>query len=118
MMLILLAALAVFQADEPRRVFGPPTDRTFTTARDALDGVLIDYPSARFREVTANEIKVCGRVNAKNRMGAYSGWQDFVVSLAGEPTAFVGDEIMMDALCNERNRPRSHDYSDRLAARP
>ena len=119
MMLMALAALAVFQAEEPRRDLGPPTDRTFEAARDALDQVLIDYPSARFREVTANSAVVCGKVNAKNRMGAFSGWSDFVVfSDAEGATAFVGDEIMMDALCGERNRPRSSDYSARLAARP
>lgn len=119
MMLMLLTALAVFQAEEPPRTPGPATDRTFSVARDALDGVLIDYPSARFRDVTANAGLVCGKVNGKNRMGAYSGWTGFVVMMVEPPSVRVGDdEALVQALCNDENKPRSPDYSDRLTARP
>jgi len=119
MMLMLLTALAVFQAEGPPRTPGPATDRTFAAARDALDGVLIDYPSARFREVTANASFVCGRVNAKNRLGAYSGWSNFVVVIEPDAQAFVGDdEVLVGAFCTGRVLPQSPDYSDRLTARP
>lgn len=119
MLLVIVAALAVSaQEAPPQRVFGPATEATFAAARDALDGALFDYPTARFREVTANEIVVCGRLNAKNRMGAYSGWQDFVVVVEpDQANAFVANEILIDAFCNERNLPQSPDYSDRMEYR-
>lgn len=116
MLLMIVAAVAAIQDAEPRRVFQPATDQTFVQARQALDETLLDYTSARFRNVTAHELVVCGKVNSKNRMGAYVGWTDFAVSLAGDsPTARTGgDDIIVQALCNERNRPRSADFSDRL----
>ncbi|HWW12692.1 MAG TPA: hypothetical protein VN018_09250 [Brevundimonas sp.] len=119
MMLMVLAALAVFQAEEPRQVPGPATDQTFIQARSALDEALLDYPSARFREVTANAAFVCGKVNAKNRMGAYSGWSSFVVVMKPSAQAFVGnDEVLVEAFCTAEVLPRSPDYSARLATRP
>lgn len=118
MLLMIVAAVAAMQDAEPRREYGPATDRTFAAARDALDGVLLDYPSARFRDVAADEIVVCGKVNSKNRMGAYVGWTNFVVVITtDEASAFVDDDIMMDAFCNDRNRPRSTNYSSRMTQR-
>lgn len=69
--------------------------------REALDGALTDYPSARFRNVKARLVRsvyasdegqsnkvpwnhrggvvlvFCGEMNAKNRMGGYTGWEAF-----------------------------------------
>lgn len=70
-------------------------------ARSSFDGRLNDYPTARFEDVHARLVHsvyaddegdsnkvpwihrgglvvvLCGQVNAKNRMGAYTGWSRF-----------------------------------------
>ncbi|HEX3918851.1 MAG TPA: hypothetical protein VHW60_16055 [Caulobacteraceae bacterium] len=70
-------------------------------ARKAFDSTLTDYPSARFQDVHARIVHsvydddegqsnkvpwahrgglvlvICGEVNAKNRMGGYTGWTAF-----------------------------------------
>ncbi|UVO49159.1 hypothetical protein M0208_00975 [Sphingomonas sp. SUN019] len=72
-------------------------------ARDELDTVLADYSSARFRNVQARLVRsvfasddgqsnkvpwlhrggvvlvFCGEVNAKNRMGGFTGWEKFAL---------------------------------------
>lgn len=64
--------------------------------RDHLDGQLIDYTRARFREVRAwrrtapngNDITfICGSVNAPNVSGGMTGWQEFAFSSAWSPTS-------------------------------
>ncbi len=61
--------------------------------RAAFDREMLDYPTARFRDVhvTVNlaveeprGAYLCGFVNGKNRMGAYTGWQRFMASGAGD----------------------------------
>lgn len=46
-----------------------------------LDANLLDFPTARFRGVTIGyrdgKRVMCGFYNARNRMGAYVGWQPF-----------------------------------------
>lgn len=112
--MIALAAFLLLQT-----VSVPPTAQTFTAARAGLDRVLIDYPRARFRDVTATDTKVCGWVNGPNRLGGYAGWQRFVVSVSGS-TSMVrlqgGDDLgMIAGLCDGETRPpASPDYSDRL----
>lgn len=64
-------------------------------ARQTLDNTLIDYPSARFRNVFPlvwHEGKglmnlhpkiypaFCGEMNARNRMGGYGGWEPFFLA--------------------------------------
>ena len=51
-------------------------------AKKAIAYSLIDPESARFREVfiAPNRTAVCGQVNAKNRMGGYTGFQRFMYS--------------------------------------
>lgn len=57
------------------------TEELLAAARQTLDNDLADYPSARFRNVTAertgNSIAFCGEVNSRNRMGGMTGWQRF-----------------------------------------
>ena len=70
--------------------------------RDQFDAELFDYPAARFRTVVAatphggRGVRLCGFVNSKNRMGAYSGWKAFVVLAGG----LSFDPIMVDVLCS------------------
>ena len=56
-------------------------------AKDLVREELIDGSSARFENVVvdAPSNRVCGWVNAKNRLGAYTGAETFVVE-AGEVT--------------------------------
>lgn len=48
-----------------------------------FDATLLDGPSARWRfpRRVKSERSYCGFVNAKNRMGAYTGWAPFIVTL-------------------------------------
>lgn len=56
-------------------------------ARDVLSDRLMDAESARFRNVVSKDVTregqkvqiLCGQVNAKNQMGAYVGFRDFIV---------------------------------------
>lgn len=53
-------------------------------ARRALEAELFDPFSARFRNVRAGRNgAICGQYNAKNRLGAYVGFRDFVVGRDG-----------------------------------
>ncbi|WP_141111342.1 hypothetical protein [Chromobacterium haemolyticum] len=50
-------------------------------AKSLLKNAVLDIDSAKFENVYWNNERnhICGSVNAKNRMGAYVGWQRFVV---------------------------------------
>jgi hypothetical protein len=49
-------------------------------AKSAMEAYLFDPFSARFRNLrTGRGGALCGEVNAKNRMGAYVGFKDFVI---------------------------------------
>jgi hypothetical protein len=56
-------------------------------AREVLSDRLMDAESARLRGVTAKDVTregkririLCGQVNAKNQMGAYTGFRNFIV---------------------------------------
>lgn len=52
-----------------------------TVAMQALENFLHDPESARLKDVhrVARTGAVCGRVNAKNRMGGYGGYLEFIV---------------------------------------
>jgi hypothetical protein len=47
-----------------------------------FDGQMLDMPSARWKWPAISKSRpeiYCGWVNAKNRLGAYTGWQPFFV---------------------------------------
>lgn len=46
-------------------------------AMAAVESYMVDPDSAKFRNVTKDGIEVCGEVNAKNRMGGYTGYTHF-----------------------------------------
>lgn len=57
---------------------------TINWAQEAVAAEMIDGESARFRNLgKIAERGACGEVNAKNRLGAYTGFKRFVV--LGEP---------------------------------
>lgn len=122
MLMVVAAVAALLQTPAPPPP-GPVTDGIIRSARAALDERLLDYPSARFRDVHGNAMVVCGFVNAKNRMGAYTGWSRFAyVDLGSDPYLLVddaegSDDIMLDALCgDDGKRLTGADLSTRFAA--
>jgi hypothetical protein len=123
--LLIAAALAVTVPQQGSgRPDAPPTDAQFAAVRGALDERLLDYPSARFRDVRGTDLVICGFVNSKNRMGAYVGWNRFAwASFADEPYLLIDsaesdDDIMLDAFCGEDGRKWSGpDFSDRVRHR-
>jgi hypothetical protein len=53
--------------------------------KPAMDAYLFDPFSARYRELRVGRGgALCGQVNAKNRMGAYVGFKDFVLDDDGK----------------------------------
>lgn len=49
----------------------------FDEAKKAAAYKLIDPASAQFRDLRRRGDHICGQINGKNRMGAYSGYTDF-----------------------------------------
>jgi hypothetical protein len=89
MLMIVAATLALTGQASSGQAGAAPTPAQFSAARDALDGKLFDYPSARFREVRADHFRICGLVNGKNQMGAYTGWKTFGVLGSGRTPSVV-----------------------------
>lgn len=80
-MLALLVAAAV-------TTLSPALQRSI---RNHFDTVLLDGPSARWKWPAAKNGKLyCGWVNAKNTMGAYTGWTPFYVIVEGSQVAAGG----------------------------
>lgn len=123
MMLMMVAALGVALSGQSPDAPKQPTPAQFADARRVLEDRLFDYPAARFRTVRANDFMICGEVNAKNRLGAFTGWKRFGVSFnEGVSTLYsdgggAADDIMLDALCSEPERLGPADYSERLTHR-
>lgn len=121
MMMIVIAALAAVQGAGP----GPVNSRQLSDARDAFDARLFDYPSARFRETRGNGFILCGMVNAKNRMGAYTGWQQFAVYSGSDddgPGLYIedstdGGEIMLEICSVSEDAKRGKDWSAEISYR-
>lgn len=53
-------------------------------AKDAVRAQLVDPDSAQFKDIQADGVTVCGFVNAKNRMGGYTGLKRFVYIDVGD----------------------------------
>lgn len=118
MFVMLAAAAAVLQsvsAGEPR---GTPSDAQFARVREALNEQLMDYPSARFRDVRADGSRVCGFVNAKNAMGAYIGWRPFgVIDSARGAVLVVDDAYLIEPICTPALMATEADHHERLRHR-
>lgn len=68
-----------------------------------FDEILLDGPSARWRwgDVKQGHI-ACFRVNAKNRMGGYTGWQRYTFDLeTGEEASFEDQQALLTRLFPE-----------------
>lgn len=119
-----VAAALATQATAATRDFTPAERKSALAAaaavRDQFDAELFDYPTARFRTVIAayphdaKGARLCGFVNSKNRMGAYTGWVPFAV-LADRLT-FSAD--MVAWICDPtENDLDTRDYSSDLKFR-
>lgn len=118
---LIFAALAVANA-QAAGPLGPPSEVQFTAARRAFDEQLLDHTSARFRDVHGDAGAICGFVNAKNRMGAFTGWTQFVVMFTSPPRLQIEapdqENVFVDVICKEDDaRTSGRDYSDRLTHR-
>jgi len=123
MKIAILAALTALgqTASVPVPTQTEPTEAQFVRARSLLDRQMLDYPSTRFKDVTADAGRICGLFNGRNRMGAYVGWQRFgvlgngraesLLVVAGNPS----DDADLRDLCGVT--PVSPDYSDRVTFR-
>lgn len=58
-------------------------DSSVKAAKSAVSDQLLDPRSAQFQHVRSNDGRVCGQVNAKNRLGSYVGFEDFLVGPKG-----------------------------------
>lgn len=67
-------------------------------AKEALKERLIDPFSVQFRGAYNTSGRVYGEYNAKNRMGAYTGWTRFSVSLDGCRATHIDDGAEMKRL--------------------
>lgn len=119
MLMVMIAALAL-QGTGP----GPVTASQISSAKAALNAQLLDYQSARFRDVRGTGAALCGFVNAKNRMGAYTGWSRFVwLTVTENHRLLIEDtegenDIMLDAFCGEDGlRNEGRDYSEQMTGR-
>jgi len=119
MFMIAIAALAVVQGP------GPVTQRQLSDARSAFDERLFDYPSARFRETYGNGFLICGKVNAKNRLGAFIGWKRFALFAKrdDEPaTLYVEDtdssaDVMLEICDASASNTAGRDWSPEITYR-
>lgn len=118
MLMMLAAVAAVLQsvpAGEPR---GAPSEAQFARLREALNEQLMDYPSARFRDVRADGGRVCGFVNAKNAMGAYIGWRPFgAIDSARGAVLVVDDAYLIEPICTPALMATETDHRDRVRHR-
>ena len=101
-------------------------EREMEGARSWLELNLIDYQSAQFRQVRVVLMSpdrrnrrqvvpvVCGLVNARNRMGGYTGYQPFMHG-SGLPEGWQGRlSPTAGDLCDAANPVSGEDYSARL----
>lgn len=84
-------------------------------AKDAVGDLLLDASSAQFEAVAAEGAVVCGLVNAKNRMGAYTGFQGFIVEndIATLDTGSEDFGVRFGSTCPAES---SREYIDRRLA--
>jgi hypothetical protein len=92
----------------PKEPVVPITPARQAQIKARFDTVLLDGVSARWKwQPQRSRLLYCGWVNAKNRMGAYSGWSPYYVMFekSGRITSakIVGSgdsPIVLETLCN------------------
>lgn len=98
----------------------PGTDAyKIAQAKEIVSKDLIDPSSPMFRNLSVHSDVVCGEINGKNRMGAYTGFARFFVRMTGEsalidPQFDVGDLLSAQDLCSSM---RTNMYSSYASTR-
>ena len=122
------------EADSPNRLFEsvrPATAAEIAAIRKEMNKRLFDAESARFSDVAVYQDKdlsgpACGMINAKNRMGGYTGYHAFMAYLlrSGADLAVVvigidSDEAGVVAqMCSElKVKPRPSNGREREPAK-
>lgn len=60
---------------------------------DRLEQDLFDGPASRLRAIRQiDQGRICGRINPKNRMGAYIGYRLFMFDSSKDDLALSGDD--------------------------
>lgn len=84
----------------------PPKDRSGLL--DRMEQDLFDGPASRLRSVRLiDQGRICGRVNPKNRMGAYIGYRSFMFDqqqndlVLGGDDADVTSKALVAAVCDK-----------------
>lgn len=85
---------------------GPTQEEQKAAAEAAAAYHLLDPSSAQFREVEfRDEDTVCGQINGKNRMGAYSGFTNFIAYRTSEGE-WRGEILQTDPYSHDLYRSR------------
>ncbi len=117
MISVMMAAL-LMQAVPAGELRGEPTEAQFERAREALDDAMLDFTTARFRAVRADGYRICGMVNARNALGAYTGWKPFgVMDVSEQAILRIDDPGTLSVFCTPALHADETDYSDRLTER-
>lgn len=110
MLLALMVAAAL-----PSATFkpGPVSEQWKQVITKELDTRLFDGESARYKwpdvrpapRRDAENFVYCGWVNAKNRMGAYTGWKPYAVFIddgrLNVKAEGIGDSVFIDTFCGD-----------------
>jgi hypothetical protein len=79
-------------------MLGGCSNANVEAAKKKIESQLADPLSAQYRNITtSSQGVVCGEVNAKNKMGGYTGFQQFVYN-----GLFVG-EVHMSAISDQKS---------------
>lgn len=72
-------------------------DANISGAKEAIKEKLLDPSSVEYKNlVSYSEGVVCGEFNAKNTMGGYVGFKDFIFRNGNEPDPFYPAGVQMD----------------------
>lgn len=84
-----------------------PSKQGKAEVRAAFDRKLFDGTSARYLfEPAKSDDFVCVWVNAKNRMGAFTGWTVYIVSKSKAGEVSISDsDVMTELFCGEAGEP-------------
>lgn len=105
MLFAVALAIGAFSSSVALEVTTWSPDRLINASRTLFDERLVDYPSARFKDVRMSEDAtfLCGSVNSRSRAGGYTGWHRFAVKVDGPSPrlAMINDDIVAPAMARE-----------------
>ena len=100
---ILLGEPSCDAPEKPKTANRPVTAAEQKLAKAAFDEIAFDGPAARWRWEFARGTIVCGYVNGKNRIGAYTGWAPFIFDLESRSfNTYEDRRWFFDAVCFDK----------------